>query len=64
MPDRLDNVEDAVDDGIGPDHDCQNECGGDRGKQGDEAEENSENSPDDGENPDLLGQAGKASGDI
>ncbi len=30
MPDRLDDVEDAVDDGVGADHDGQGECGGDR----------------------------------
>jgi hypothetical protein len=59
LPDRLDDVEDADHYGIGADHDRQRDCCGDRGEESDQAENDCENSADNGEDPDLLGQAGK-----
>jgi hypothetical protein len=60
VSDRLDDVEDAVNDGVYADHDGQSERGGNWSKQGDEAEDDPENPADNGEDPNLSGQARKA----
>ena len=43
MPDRFDDVENAVNNGVNADHYGEDQCCGDGSEQGDEAEQDSKN---------------------